>query len=501
MPLILTSGEPRASACSSSLGSQKQEKPRQARRDFLKSKDRPFDMKHPTETSLSNTATHSMELLEFPLPPVAPRASGATTAGVWASAEASLPLERITAFKGFQPPAGAGAEPPAKPLEKTTDNLSPLDPKIRQSRQRFDWLRRHSVVERQRSCKKKTVDGTAFVIDRAGRWRCAGLIRCERVDCPDCGAVIAATRRADIELAGTRAIQYHGMTLAMLTFTFGHRLTDSLEKQVKARQAAWVSLGRGKGWDQDKSRYRVKGYVRVLEETWGEKFGWHAHIHVLVFLEHTPGSVEAKNAIKMLARSMFGRWSRAVVKNGMRKPSFKGQDAHEVTGKEAAADMGAYLVKQLDTPKRRLASAVAWEMTAKDGKIADKITAEHFAVVELLDLAMDNEAWAAELYAERELAMLGHRTIQWSRDIRELLGMNEEEDAAAALAEADELKAQDRVALSIQQAGWSQLSRIRYGMQRLLEVGEQYGDEAAIVWLDKLGIEAKPGAWEFDGQD
>lgn len=411
-------------------------------------------------------------------------------------AEVAVPTPKRPDFRGLE---GQSAGPP-EALDTYTSNLSPDTDKIALKRHRFDWLRRHSVAARQRACMTQTVQGMALVLDRAGRWRPSGLRRCGRVDCPECGGVLASARGAEVALAAERFISYHGGTLAMFTLTFGHRRSDSLAELYEVRRSGWDTGVAGKGWLQDRRQFGVVGYIRVLEVTWGYDFGWHAHIHVLLFLDRAAGSTEAQRAIKSLAGRFYTRFRKGVIKAGGRAPSRRGQDAQEVTGDQAAVLIGDYLTKQVAAPSAKLAKAMAWEMTGAVGKVAGRSALDtpgvHLSVADLLDAARAGDEKAKRLYAEYEAATVGLRTYQWSQGTRELVGLNEEEDREAMLAAADEATVADVLVLSLREKGWQKLRRLRNGLSQMLELGETRGAAAAIEWLDSQGIEARPGRWE-----
>lgn len=389
---------------------------------------------------------------------------------------------------------------PPEALETLTGNLSPAASKTALKRARFDWLRRHSSVRRQRACMTQTVAGSALVLDRGGRWRASGLRRCGRVDCPECGSVLASARGAEVELAADRWIRYEGGTLAMLTFTFGHRRGDKLADLNEYRKMGWDTAATGKAWVEDRRDFGVGGYVRVLEVTCGCEFGWHAHIHLLVFLERSAGSVAAQKAIDGLAARMYSRFRKGIVKAGGRAPSRRGQEAHEVTGEQAGQMIGDYLTKQVAAPSSKLAKAMAWEMTGAVGKTAGRSALDtpgaHLSVVDLLDAGRAGDEDSARLYAEYEAACVGLRTYQWSLGLRDRVGLNEAEDVTAMLADADEKSAQDVLVLSFRERGWKKLRCIRNGLSEMLALGEQSGAQAVIAWLAERGIEARPGRWE-----
>lgn len=331
-------------------------------------------------------------------------------------------------------------------------------------------------------------------MDRGGRWRCSGLMRCARVDCPECGVVILTERQSEVETAADRWVRFHGGTLAFVTFTFSHSDRDAFATVQAVRGAAWKFIGDGPALKRDRKRYKISGFIRVNEDTWGDAFGWHCHIHVLLFLDFKPGSDEATAAIKGAASALFKRWKFGVVKLG-RKASRRAFDAREVTGAQAGQAMGDYLTKQLDVPKRELGLAMAQELIGARSKIAGrKVPTAHYSVTDLLDLAMLGNERAAALYFERELATKGARSIAWSNDLRDLVGLREADTDDVVAAVDDAGRVEDRAVFSIPQRAWSKLRRLRYGLGRLYEVGETKGDEAAAAYLVACGIDFEHGA-------
>lgn len=383
-------------------------------------------------------------------------------------------------------------------LETLTDNTyqssSKTSSRTAVNRRRFDFLARNSGLLRQRGCMRQTVNGIALIMDRGGRWRCSGLMRCSRVDCPECGIVLLTERQNEIETAADRWVRFHGGTLAFLTFTFSHRASEAFATASDVRAAAWKFIGDGPALKRDNKRYGIAGMIRVNEDTWGDVFGWHCHIHVLMFLESAPGSPESVAAIKGIGAAFFKRWRFGVVKLG-RKASKLGFDAHEVSGSEGARAMGDYLTKQLDVPKRELGAAMARELVGAGVKSAGrKVDSAHYSVTDLLDLAMAGDERAAALYLDREIANKGRRSIAWSNGLRERVGLREA-DTDAEVAAVDDLgRVEDRLVFSIPQRAWSKLRRLRYGMGRLCEVGETNGDVAAADYLTALGVDFEHGA-------
>lgn len=163
--------------------------------------------------------------------------------------------------------------------------------------------------------------------------------------CPRCSGVLAATRSAEI----SRGLQAHfdaGGSAALLTLTTKHHgrqpLSDLWGEGVSG---AWKAVQNSKayrgGADMigERDRYTIAGIVRVVEVMWSDPqktdkngktgAGWHVHVHALVLTmkELTPAALDA------FRTSVFGRWSAALVRQGLAAPLLDsgGADIRPVT--------------------------------------------------------------------------------------------------------------------------------------------------------------------------
>lgn len=140
--------------------------------------------------------------------------------------------------------------------------------------------------ERVRWCRHRVVPGRAVVeVWHAPQYQSgvlAGVAACGMIHvCPYCAARVAAHRATELQ-AGIQAWIDQGGSVTMLTFTLRHTSAHTLA-------AVLQSLAGAHRWLLKHRRYRAwcdavgaVGSVRALEITFGAA-GWHPHYHVLLF--------------------------------------------------------------------------------------------------------------------------------------------------------------------------------------------------------------------------
>lgn len=388
---------------------------------------------------------------------------------------------------------GRPQDRPGGALENPTDYASAPRPSEGKWR-RLDHLRTASSDKRQRSCMVRPLGTTVGIRASSRGVGVAGVMRCGKTMCPACGPRIAVERRAEIERAVT-AHRERGGTVLFLTLTLRHSRADTLDKLVRARSRGWRAATGGRGWVRDRRRFGVVGFIRALEEKWSIRHGWHAHVHVLVFIDASPGSAAVGDAVAGLLPAMFDRWSAAAVKSGLRAPLLVGQEAHEVTGDDAGRLMGDYFAKQAAGTAGDSAADMAWEMSNPNGKSRG----DSFTPSELLDLASMGDDTCDSLWTEYELAMKGQQTLTWSRGLRDLLELGEER-SDQDIAE-DEAGTVEDTVLSITARSWLKLSRSSGARYELLRIVLEDGPPAALAWLTRGGYVAVLGPHEFEREE
>ena len=223
----------------------------------------------------------------------------------------------------------------------------------------------------------------------------------------------------DIAAAAARH-QEQGGGLLFLTLTLRHHQGQRLDVLLGGLLDAFRGLIRGAPWDRMKKRYGWRGQVRATEVTWGEANGWHPHLHLLAFLDRPLTVAE----LDQLEAWLFDRWEAMVTRRGF--GSVTRQHGVKLELVRSGEDVGQYVAKVQER-------AVGLEMARGDlkrGRQADRLTP-----FELLDAAMDGEAWAVDRWHEYESATKGRRCIEWSRGLREALGLGEEKSDEDVVAE------------------------------------------------------------------
>lgn len=374
--------------------------------------------------------------------------------------------------------------------------------------QRMDWLKTHSARRGQRLC------GTTAMVDEVTVQRSSngvhfgGLLTCGSRTCPNCGPRIAAETRREIEhavKAWTDRGPHHKLLFG--TFTIRHDKGQAFTELARAVSRSWAAATGGRGWMNDRIQYGVEHYLRVFEEKVGMTNGWHIHVHALFF-------VRADLAVgdpEQLLASMFKRWSRSAVADGLGVPLIRAQDMHTVTGEQALERIAGYFAKQATDMGEKTAPAIAAEMSNAAGK--QGLTS--LTPGQLLSWAMlgegyvqqlwgparprqkgrgtQGQAYAAHLYREYELGMKGRRQIAWSRGMREDLGLGREltDDELAERAEAVE-RATAETLVSISGSDWRKFSA-RAGRRAELYARAASSSRGELVeWLSGYGVAATP---------
>ena len=397
--------------------------------------------------------------------------------------------------RGAQRPAGgpAGAD-----LENNANNFSPWVSAIDQKWLKLEWLRRESVMKRQRLCLIIAHSEKVGVRQNFTTVGFAGLQTCGSRLCPVCGPRIAARNRKDVIQAVRAWREGEGGVVLFGTFTVRHHKGQSFDDLKGAVSAGWHRITAGKGWLLNRRRHGVQHWLRVFEEKWSPTSGWHLHVHYLMFVSPIiPG--EIRPPIADLLTSMFGRWRSGVVAiPGMGTPVLIGQELHEVTGDNADQVLGEYFTKQVAGSDERTAEAVGFELTNRDGKFSRATLARgSFTPGELLTLAFSGDEHARLLWNEYERGMKKRRVIAWSRGLRDLVGIGDDiSDELAAALEGDELMA---TVLEMRSVHWRKVASKHGRRVELLRRVASDGAESAVAWLDEIGVPAVLGTFDTQG--
>lgn len=373
-------------------------------------------------------------------------------------------------------------------LERYANNFSPGNTRDFSARERR-YHRRGvlwdvSGLERVCKCGRVVMDARGVGVRRsaAGVVGLAGLTTCGSVwACPVCNAKVMSRRAVEIGAAVT-AWESRGGSVGFMTLTMRHNKGQTLAMLWDALARAWNRATGGKAWISDKASAGVQGWLRVVEVTLGEN-GWHVHVHALVFLD---GDGAAAVRLAALQRSMFARWSRALVRAGLDAPRLIGQEAHIVAG-AADKSLSEYFTKARDDATY----GIGLELAHSQSKIArDGFgTFTPWELLTMLDMADTEERFfmAHDLWREWEAGSKGRRQIAWAKGFREVVGLGQEvEDETIAAEVAGE---ESDTVLYITAAGWASIRRNPAAIGKMLDVLANGGRGDLVLFLRALHID------------
>lgn len=268
-----------------------------------------------------------------------------------------------------------------------------------------------------------------------------GLMICASVwACPVCSAKIAERRRAELDQALT-VHQANGGGVYHMLLTLPHTRRDEPKPLVELLLDTFRRLCSGK--------YRLgvlvpgfTGFVRALEVTHGDN-GWHPHLHVLVFTS----AALTDDQLALVHHKVFSKWEARVMKTTGKQASRKGFSF--ATAERGTAEM------RLDAAKDYVAKFGADKeleeivIQRRTWGAADELTRSHLkekgrggrSPWKLLADFNEGDMHAGMLWKEFVAAFKGRSQLQWSRGLRETLGLDQEQDdeQAAAAVEAEDI--------------------------------------------------------------
>lgn len=255
----------------------------------------------------------------------------------------------------------------------------------------------------------------------------SGTERCGSIwACPVCSAVIRAERAREISQA-VESHQAAGGSILFVSLTIRHDRDASLKQSMDAVLGSWRKLLQGSAWVGSKSkqgardRYRVLGYIRSTEVTYGSS-GWHPHIHALFFTDDKLSDTE----VAAFGDELHTRWTRFVQKATGKLPTREhGIDVQRVD--EDGQVLGKYLGKVQDEGKSKTEK---WDASAELSRADVKRgRGDNFVPFELLDsdhpmpLPQRRRLWV-EYYEGTK----GRRAITWCRGLKARYEVGEKSD-------------------------------------------------------------------------
>jgi len=250
-----------------------------------------------------------------------------------------------------------------------------------------------------------------------------GLIVCARVwICPVCASKISERRRVDL----SAAIAAWPGSVAMVTYTLRHSADDSLPVILGALLGAFRATKSGRAWQSIARIYGVGGSVRALEVTYGRN-GWHPHFHELMFLSPDVDPDALLDALRVL-------WLLKLEKQGRDASWENGVDLQTANSRVAdyVAKYGRDPVDAGWTLSHEMAKA-STKTSHPDGMTPFQLLLEYG---ENIGQGLADE-WPAHKFREYAAAFKGKKQLEWSRGLRDRLGLNDE-------ATDDDLATEDR---------------------------------------------------------
>jgi hypothetical protein len=257
-----------------------------------------------------------------------------------------------------------------------------------------------------------------------------GLRVCGKVwECPVCSAKVSERKRLEL----LRAIDLHtatGGAVLLLTLTVPHTREDKPFELLGKLLEAYRAFGQGKrAWTKAIPGYL--GSVRALEVTHGEANGWHPHLHVLVFLKDKLENLvflpDEQTDLCKLQSKLLDHWRTVTLRKGLEEVNGHGL---RLEGGEKA---GKYATKW----------GPADEMTRAHMKMGRKAGRTPWAL--LSDYVTGGDKRAGHLFQEFTAAFRNRSQLQWSRGLRNRLGLvvekTDEELAEETVLEMDILAA------------------------------------------------------------
>lgn len=367
-----------------------------------------------------------------------------------------------------------------------------------------------------------------------GPARFSGVQSCASVHaCACCGALIRGRRSEEVQKAAAWWEGQRGQFL-FLTLTVRHYAEDSLERTMDAVTGAFTDMINGAPWKRFIRTHGIRHFIKSQEVTLGWENGWHAHLHVLLFVD-LPGAardaaIDADEAWRAVAENrnadgapnkarlakanrredlrieaeriaeqgigkkrraelhawLSDRWQQMVVANGGREPSKRrGVDIRTVHDGQVVA----LYVSKLQEGDRPRGWGVGNEMARQDMK---KGRVDSLVPLELLDvdgLTPDEVERNRVMWIEYVATTKGRRAMTWSRGLKESAGIEDVTDEEVLEAEDADTREDDLV-LVIRAADWRSIQNAGDLQARLLELVEQ--DR-----LDEIGFIP----WEYPPQD
>lgn len=285
-----------------------------------------------------------------------------------------------------------------------------------------------------------------------------GLQTCAQVwTCPVCAAKISERRRTDLT-RGIEVWRARGGDVLMLVLTVPHFRGESVDQVLDHLSRPRRMMRNRKTYLRIAADMGLVGTVRALEATYGGN-GWHVHTHDLLFV-----GPHCRQALDEFAERFTEMWESACIDSFVGVPNR--QHGARLDGGERAGDYAAKWGLEQEMTKSHLKVGLSGNRTPWD-------------LLRAINDGLSDEDYSS-LYCEYAEAFKGRHQLEWSKGLRELLGLGGEV-SDRELADSVEEEAEFLGALTRDQ--WAVVLRAdRRG--ELLEVASASGWEGVVrfVW-------------------
>ena len=317
---------------------------------------------------------------------------------------------------------------------------------------------------------------SVVVSPETGNAAMRGLVTCASVwSCPVCSGKIALGRRDEVR----QALEGHlatGSVAISITYTLRHGASHQCGELVRGLGESLRRYRANRTVGDLRKRYGFIGQIRALEVTYGDRNGWHPHVHEVWFVTMHNG-LFSPDDLKVIQKLLSGAWMRAVETQGLPVPD-------EAIG---------CVVKQITTPRdyegkgiAAIAGVTGWDASDELVRgMMKKARLDRFGPFDLL------LAGRGKLFAEYVEAFQGKRQLTWSPGLKAKYAISEV---------SDEQLAEEEARAGVPTIGITREDFIRsVGLSfsfvpQLLDVVEAKGSVFALEWLKRRGVIA----WAID---
>jgi hypothetical protein len=211
--------------------------------------------------------------------------------------------------------------------------------------------------------------------------------------------------------AGMERAKEKGLTPYLITLTFSHGRGDSLPEILESFNKARKRLFTGRKADSFRKLVGYVGMVRTIEITYGQS-GWHPHAHILLFSSKALKTSE-------LWQDIAPRWKNALNAFGL--------------------DCDLVIGCKVDDGSRAQSYVSKWGMPEEmtKGHLKKSRDNKGKSIWDLLRSYGQGDKQSGALFVEFAKAFKGQRQLHWSHGLKEILGVDVEEDSDLANKEID----------------------------------------------------------------